>query len=207
MQTADTNTQSLFEATLNASMTYDEYVQLTADLAAQNKSSGNTPDDEDLANFTMLNDRRLKRWNKTLKLDTEIKEIISNQIKNLVWLVLTESWCGDAAHNIPVLNKMAELSDVIELRLALRDEHSELMNQFLTNGGAAIPKLIAFDKDAKEIIYEWGPRPSEAAALVAEYKAEHGKLTPEFKEDLQRWYNKNKGEAVVSDFKKILTSH
>ncbi len=201
----DTSVIELLEATLSKSISYNEYVQLTADLTAENKSTGNDPDNEALANYTMLNDRRLKRWNKTLKVDQEITEIASNQSKNLVWLVLSESWCGDAAHNIPVLNKIAELSDKIELKLALRDENPELMNEFLTNGGAAIPKLIAFDKDAKKVIYEWGPRPSEATKLVADYKAEHGKLTPEFKEDLQRWYNKNKGQAVIEDFKKLLS--
>ncbi len=204
MQTTETSVIDLFEATLNKSISYGDYVQLTADLTAENKSTGNDPDNEALANYTMLNDRRLKRWNKTLKLDQEITEIVSNQSKNLVWLVLSESWCGDAAHNIPVLNKIAELSDKIDLRLALRDENPALMNEFLTNGGAAIPKLIAFDKDANDIVYEWGPRPTEATQLVADYKAEHGQLTPEFKEDLQRWYNKNKGQAVIEDFKKLL---
>lgn len=204
MQTTNTSIVDLFETTLATSMSYDEYVLLTKKLASENRSTGNDPEDEDLANYTILNDRRLKRWNKTLKLDHEITEIVENQSKNLIWLVLSESWCGDAAHNIPVLNKIAELNENIDLRLALRDKNPELMNAFLTNGGAAIPKLIAYDKDAKEIIYNWGPRPTEATKLVAEYKAEHGKLTPEFKEDLQRWYNKNKGKAVVDDFKKLL---
>lgn len=204
MQTSNTAVIDLFETTLSTSMSYDEYVLLTKKLAAENKSTGNDPENEDLANYTKLNDRRLKRWNKTLKLDHEITEIVSKQSKNLIWLVLSESWCGDAAHNIPVLNKIAELSENIDLRLALRDQNPELMDAFLTNGGAAIPKLIAYNKDTKEVIYNWGPRPTEAARLVTEYKAEHGKLTPEFKEDLQRWYNKDKGASVMEDFKKLL---
>jgi len=204
MQATNIALTALFNKTLSKSMSYDEYVTLTANLTAQHKSTGNTPNDEDLANYTMLNDRRLKRWNKTLKLDQEIIDIAANQAKNLVWLVLSESWCGDAAHNIPVLNKIAMLNDKIDLRIAIRNDNLDLMNEFLTNGAAAIPKLIAYDKDTKKIAYEWGPRPTEATVLVADYKALHGELTLEFKEDLQRWYNKNKGQAVINDFKKLL---
>ena len=29
-------------------------------------------------------------------------------------------------------------------------------------------------------------------------------LTPEFKEDLQRWYNKDKGQSIVEDLVSLL---
>ena len=41
----------------------------------------------------------------------------------ITWLVLTESWCGDAAHVVPAINKIAELSDNIDLKLVFRDEN------------------------------------------------------------------------------------
>ncbi|MFT6755556.1 MAG: hypothetical protein ACJAV9_001041, partial [Urechidicola sp.] len=50
----------------------------------------------------------------------------------------------------------------------------------------------------------YGPRPSDATELVNEYKQKHGKLTPEFKEDLQRWYNKDKGQNTLDDLIKLL---
>ena len=78
------------------------------------------------------------------------------------------------------------------------------MDQFLTNGGRAIPKLIMIDNEAKEVVGTFGPRPSEATQMVNDYKEEHGKVTPEFKEDLQRWYNKNKGQNIIEDLSKML---
>ena len=40
--------------------------------------------------------------------------------------------------------------------------------------------------------------------MVEEYKAIHGKLTPEFKEQLQKWYNEDKGVSIINDLKEII---
>jgi hypothetical protein len=120
-------------------------------------------------------------------------------------VVITESWCGDAAHVLPAINKIAELNDNIEMKVVLRDENLELMDAFLTNGGRAIPKVIMVDDATGEVLNTFGPRPSEATNLVNRFKAENGSLTPEFKEDLQYWYNKNKGQNIIKDITKILS--
>ena len=78
------------------------------------------------------------------------------------------------------------------------------MKAYLTNGGKAIPKLIDIDEETGQVISTFGPRPSEAIKLVDEYKLEHGSLTPEFKQNLQIWYNKDKGQATISDLEKLL---
>lgn len=44
--------------------------------------------------------------------------------------MLTEGWCGDAAQNLPVINKIAEENPNINLKLVLRDENLELMDEF-----------------------------------------------------------------------------
>ena len=67
-----------------------------------------------------------------------------------------------------------------------------------------VPKLIAIDKETGRVINTFGPRPSEATKLVDEYKLKHGSLTPEFKQDLQVWYNKDKGQSTISDLEKLL---
>ena len=159
---------------------------------------------EDMVNYTMLNDRRMKRWDKTLKISDEIKDKVANFNGNITWLVITESWCGDAAHIVPAVNKIAELSENIDLKLVLRDDNDELMSQFLTNGGKAIAKLIMIDNTSGEVLNTFGPRPSEATKMVNDYKAEHGGLTAEFKEDLQLWYNKDKGQSTISDLMLLL---
>ena len=87
----------------------------------------------------------------------------------------------------------------------MRDENPELMDLFLTFGSRSVPKLIIIDDETGEVINTYGPRPSEATSFVNRYKAMYGALTPEFKEDLQQWYNKDKGQNVISDIMNLIT--
>lgn len=193
----------IIKDSLNNCISYNEYRDLVVNLVAVNSTTGNKKT-EALANYTMLNDRRMKRWDKTVKLSEETKTAIESYNKKVTWLVITESWCGDAAHIMPIIHKVAELNDNIDFRIVLRDGNDALMNEFLTNGGRAIPKLIMIDKSSNEVVNTFGPRPTVAIDMVNNYKAKHGKLTPEFKEDLQRWYNKDKGQSTIQDLVKIL---
>ena len=196
--------KNIIEKSLENTLSYKEYRDLVSNLLAEGKATGDNQSD-DLTNYSMLNDRRMKRLDKTIKISEEtIKEI--QKIKEpQTWLVITEGWCGDAAQNLPVISKIAETNNQVQLKLVLRDEHEDLMDLFLTNGGKSIPKLVVLDKD-NNVINTWGPRPTVATKMVADYKAKHGALDPEFKQDLQVWYNKNKGQSVQDDFVKLTTN-
>ncbi len=188
---------------LKNSLSYAEYRNLVKELV-ENKSTSGTEKTEALANYTMLNDRRMKRWDKTVKLNEETLTTVKNFKGNITWLVITESWCGDAAHIMPVIQKIAEVNENIDYKVVLRDTNEDLMQQFLTNGAKAIPKLIMIDKTTNKVVHTFGPRPTTATKMVNAYKAEHGKLTPEFKEELQHWYNKDKGQSTVKDLVALL---
>jgi hypothetical protein len=88
------------------------------------------------------------------------------------WVVLTEPWCGDSAFLLPVIAEAADLSDAVTLRILLRDDHLDVMDQYLTDGSRSIPKLVAFSDEGTEL-FTWGPRPEGArqrfAALREEY--------------------------------------
>ncbi|MEM5563672.1 thioredoxin family protein [Psychroserpens sp. AS72] len=199
----DTSVKEIITESLKKAISYQDYRDLVKQLVLEESTTGNEKT-EALVNYTMLNDRRMKRWDKTLKVSEELKEKVSSFHGNVTWLVITESWCGDAAHVIPALNKIAELSPNIDLKLVLRDENEALMDEFLTNGGRAIAKLIMIDNVTGDVINTYGPRPTEATKLVNDYKEAHGQLTPEFKEDLQGWYNKDKGQNVMKDVMSLL---
>lgn len=193
----------IIKESLNESMSYAQYITLVNTLVETESTTGNEKT-EALVNYTVLNQRRMKRWDKTIKISDEAKQKIESFNGDVTWLVITESWCGDAAHIMPVINKVAELNDGIDYRIVIRDENDDLMNKFLTNGGRAVPKLIAIDNTSKEVINTFGPRPSEATRMVQEFKETHGQLTPEFKEELQRWYNKDKGQSIIADLVELL---
>ncbi|MEN3323350.1 thioredoxin family protein [Mariniflexile soesokkakense] len=195
--------KSIISNSLKLGITYQAYRELVKQLSEQNSTTGNE-ETEALANYTKLNDRRMNRWDKTLKISHESQKKISEFEQNVTWLVVIESWCGDGAHVLPVLNKIAELNNHINLKIVLRDENPELMDLFLTNKRRSIPKLIMIDAETGDVLNTYGPRPSEATSLVSRYKMKYGFLTPEFKEDLQHWYNGDKGQNVIDDITNML---
>lgn len=197
-------TQEWIENGLDKSIDYKEYRELVATLASEGQSTGPNQT-EALHNYTVLNDRRMRRFDKTVKIDAEITSTIESVDKKITLLVLTESWCGDAAPTLPVMNKVAELNERIDFRVILRDENPELMNQFLTNGAMSIPKLIFLDGH-NEPFATWGPRPEPAARMVREHKEKHGELLPEIKEEIQVWYNKDKGQTTLRELVALLST-
>jgi len=74
----------------------------------------------------------------------------------------------------------------------------------LTNGSKSIPKLIVIENDSNAVISSWGPRSKTATRLVNDYKEKYGKLDPEFKKELQYWYNDDKGKSIENDFIEFL---
>ena len=187
---------------LHKAISYEEYRSLVTNLVAEGKSTGPNQS-EALLNYSMLNDKRMKRLDKTIKLSEETITKAKALKEPQTWLILTESWCGDAAQTMPVINKIAKENENINFKVILRDENLELMDAFLTNGGRSIPKLVALDTN-NNILNSWGPRPTVATKMVSDYKKEHGNLDPQFKQDLQVWYNKDKGKSVQEDFIEFL---
>jgi hypothetical protein len=193
---------TLINNSLKKSILYLGYRTLIKDLIKQGKSTGNIQS-EDLLNYSKLNDKRMDRLDKKLKISEETEASIYNLKNDFTFLVIAEGWCGDAAQIIPVLNKIAEASSKIKLKIVLRDDNEELMNEFLTNGSKSIPKIIILDNQ-NNVINSWGPRPSIATRMVLDYKEQNGSLDADFKKNLQVWYNKDKGINTQEDLIKIL---
>lgn len=186
---------------LENSFNYQEYMDLMEDLVLSESTTGEI--NKDRVDFTALNYKRSMRLNKKLQLSESQTSTFNEVGMKQTWLVITESWCGDAAQTLPVLNKLAETSENIELRIILRDEHPELMDNFLTNGTRSIPKLIILDSD-REVVTSWGPRTAAATKLVTDYKEKFGKIDAEFKTQLQKWYNTDKGVSIISELSEII---
>ena len=192
------NITLLIKDALSKAVSYESYRNTMETLVANGKSTGEEQTDA-LANYTKLNHSRMRRWDKTFKIDADLAKKIEEIDQNIVFLVLTESWCGDAAQSMPIMNRIAELNPKISFKVILRDENLELMEHFKFNNTLSIPKLIIFDEATTEVLGDWGPRPSTATKMVADYKKEHGTLSPELKQDLQVWYNKDKGKEIAKE--------
>ena len=86
-------------------------------------------------------------------------------------LALAEDWCGDVIANLPVLGRLAQASPQIDLRIFLRDQHLDIMDQYLKEGQfRSIPVFVLFDADFNELGH-WIERPSKMTALQADMRA------------------------------------
>ncbi|MCB1024103.1 MAG: thioredoxin family protein [Acidobacteria bacterium] len=187
---------------VESSMTFDEYVALIDRLLLDGKTTGPNQS-EAMVHYGVLNRQRMRRLEKTIKLNESTIDAARNTDHKMVWLILTEGWCGDAAQNIPVIEKIAAESVNIFTRYLLRDENPGLMNKFLTYNARSIPKLIALDGNSFELLGTWGPRPKELMEHFFEMR-DGGMESSLIKENIQRWYLKNKGQAVQKEFEGLL---
>lgn len=189
---------------IKTSYSYHEYRSKVAELIHTNSCTGNEQTEERIE-FTRLNDHRMNRVEKQFKTSDELNLRLNNLQCDQIWIILLESWCGDAAQSLPVIAKIAEATPNIELKIILRDEHPEIMDQYLTNGGKAIPKLICFDKHSGDEIGSWGPRPEGIQELVKEFKTSNPDAShEEFVSNLHLWYGKDRGKMIQQDFTKVI---
>jgi len=186
---------SLLNNSIAKSKSYQEYRNLISKFAQEGKTSGNNISPEYI-NYTKLNESRMHRLDKTMVVIEDVKSFLEKISIDYIWLVLSESWCGDAAQILPVIHKMSEVSDKIELRIVFRDENEELMNLFLTDGTKSIPKLIIIDKKTNTVVGDFGPRPKPAKQLIIDYKAANGVVDETAKIELQKWYLADKGITI-----------
>jgi hypothetical protein len=190
---------------IKSSQTYPEYREMIDRLLTLNKTTGSIQT-EGYLEYTRMNVKRMNRWDKTAKISSEMEEMIKSISVPIVFLVITEAWCGDAAQSIPYISKLADLNPNIHLKLILRDENSELMDAYLTEGARSIPKLIVLN-DKLEELGTWGPRPKYLQDRLKAYKLDPmGVSSKEFSEGTHLWYAKDKNQSLERELMDLFKS-
>ncbi len=191
------NMQFKYKLEDRSTYSYTAYREMLDKLMADGKTTGEDQS-EAMIDYTKMNIVRMNRWDRTTKLTDDLKDLLQNTSKQK-WLVLNEGWCGDAAQNLPVLNKMAELNENIQLEVILRDENLDIIDEYLTNGGRSIPKLIAIDEN-NEVLFSWGPRPKKMQDKVVELK----KAGLPYAEEVHKLYAKDRAASIQAEFMTLL---
>jgi len=186
------------EKSLKNSFDYSGYRKHVSDLLAEGLSTGTTQS-EALTHYSTLNEVRMNRLDKTVTIPQEFINRLALLKKEHILLVISEGWCGDAAQILPVIYKLAVANTALNLRIVLRDDNAALMDEYLTNGSRSIPKLVVVEKDSLIARATWGPRPHDAAQLIADYKATYGLINEEAKTALQKWYLHDKGHSTMEE--------
>ena len=117
-----------------------------------------------------------------VRVTPEERAAFTGRHETLKVLVLTEDWCGDALTNLPVLARMVEGAPNAEMRVFLRDQNPDLMDQYLNRGlFRSIPVFVFFDADMKEVarFVERPPKITEymdqkQLELRRQLRAQHG---------------------------------
>ena len=188
---------------LNKAISYSEFELQTSNFVENKSTSGNEQTDEKIQ-FTKLNLHRMGRLDKTIVLDAELSHLIKDFSHSITILVITESWCGDGAQQIPWLAKISELNSNLSLKILFRDENTNLMNNYLTNGNQSIPVTLFLDSKNYEIT-KLSSRPDELKHLIAEWSKEDIKKEEKLTR-IHSWYAKNKGVAFQNEIKHIFQS-
>lgn len=127
--------------------------------------------------------------------ETDIKSL--QQHKNIRAIVLAEVWCGHCMLDIPIFLRLAEKAG-IQVSFLPRDEHLELMDQYLTNNKRFIPIIIFIDEAGNELT-TWGPMAPEINTFVEKQKRDlPDKTDPSYDSAFQD-YIKVIGETFTSD--------
>ena len=127
--------------------------------------------------------------------------------------VTTLEACGDVVRNVPVVFRaLAETQMPVEV--LIMEEHMDLMDEFLTYGGRAIPVVIFADTGG-HVVGRWGPRPQYVQEPMAEFKRtnpdreapDYGEKIAKVREEIGRRYGEDNTYQgwIVDELKQLLS--
>ena len=157
---------------------------------------------QDYYDYTKLNWARFNRYFKTKPLTESFLQTLSRISEPQNWLLITEPWCGDAAHNVAFIIIATENNPLINLTIELRDSDPFSIEKYLTRGTKSIPKLVIRDKDGNDL-ETWGPRPEECHILYKKLLDEKAS-SEELMLQIHTWYNNNKGYSLQQELEEVI---
>jgi hypothetical protein len=128
--------------------------------------------------------------------------------------ILAADWCGDVVRNVPVLFRVLEEAE-IPTEVLIMEENLDVMDQFLTMGGRAIPVAI-FTDTGGHVLGKWGPRPQHVQAVMVAFKQQYpDRNAPGYEEkikaaraEMMKQYGEGTGyqAVIVKELRQLLSS-
>jgi len=129
-------------------------------------------------------------------------------------LIVAADWCGDVVRNVPVVFRVLEEAGM-PVEVLIMEEHTDVIDRFLTLGGRSIPKVI-FTDSAGNVLGDWGPRPERVQEAMVRFKEKYpDREHPDYQEQLKATYQeiqKRYGEGtayhaeIEQELKRLLSS-
>lgn len=185
-------------------MTFQEY-KTYFEKIVQGKDLQAPYDEEAYLDYAKLNWARMNRWLKKGVLAEALVQTLKAQQTPSQWLVITEPWCGDAAHTVPFIQLLAECNSLITVSYELRDAPPFQINQYLSGpskSSKSIPVLVIRDAQGNDQ-FVWGPRPEKCQEIYQDLIQQQADFET-IKTQLQQWYNGDEGRSFQKELHKGL---
>jgi hypothetical protein len=171
---------------LAASLSYTAYRQHITEALANEQPDARQAK---LLPYYQEGEARMNRIAPTITLLPELQAAASQLTQHYIWAIITEGWCGDASETVPIIEAVAAASaGHLETRYFLRDANPDFIDQYLTNGGRAMPIAVVLHADTLTEAGVWGPRPTPLQAIHQDLKARE--VPPkEMTAQLHAWYD------------------
>ena len=128
------------------------------------------------------NRERLEANERDLKLSPDELSPFQRLARPVRVLALAEDWCGDVIANLPILGRLVSETGKLDLRVFLRDQNLDIMDEYL-NGGQyrSIPVFVFFDERLQEL-GRFVERPKSVTAELDSRRREIFGKNPDFGE-------------------------
>ena len=118
------------------------------------------------------NRERLEANERSLQIDPADLAAFRNPPQPLNVLAIAEDWCGDVIANLPILGRLAAESGKLNVRVFLRDQNLDLMDQYLKEGKfRSIPTFVFFDESFNQVGW-FSERPDSVTRLWQQKRRE-----------------------------------
>ncbi|MEX0653344.1 MAG: thioredoxin family protein [Phycisphaeraceae bacterium] len=85
------------------------------------------------------------------------RQLVGSFVRDIKVIGLSGIWCGDCVQQGPLIQRIADASDRIDLRWLDRDEHIDLQQKVAINAGHRVPVLL-FCAEDYELVGWFGDR-------------------------------------------------
>ena len=95
-------------------------------------------------------DEQRQRWAvvyESATLNAEARDLLGGFVRRVNVVCLAGAWCGDCVNQCPILQRIAEASETIDLRFVDRDADPELKEALRVNGGNRVPVVVFLSED------------------------------------------------------------
>jgi hypothetical protein len=126
------------------------------------------------------NQERFAENEARVAVDPATAKVLKALPKRLRVLVLAEDWCGDVVANLPILGRLANEVETLDVRVFYRDQNLDLMERWLNQGKyQSIPVFVFFDENFRELGH-WIERPASVTERRAQERKRIFATHPEF---------------------------